>query len=150
MERRQRLTFAAIAVVIAAVAVIVLAGGGDDSTETAATTNPAATSTATAESTAEATGTPTAEPTPEVTEIRVRDGEVQGGEAEIEVDQGDTVRFRVTADVADHVHVHGYDKLADVAPGKPARFTFKATIPGIFEVELEDAGLPVARLRVNQ
>ena len=149
MERRQRLTFAAIAAVIAIVAVIVLAGGGDDSTETTATTTATATPTPDAEATAEATETPTPEPTPEMTQIRVRDGEVQGGEAEIEVDRGDTVRFAVTADVADHVHVHGYDKLADVGPGQPARFSFKATIPGIFEVELEEAGLPIARLRVN-
>ncbi len=32
----------------------------------------------------------------------------------------------VTAEVTDHVHLHGYDLMADVAPGKPARIEFTA------------------------
>jgi hypothetical protein len=47
------------------------------------------------------------------------------------------------------VHLHGYDVMVDVAPGKPARLRFKATIPGRFEVELEDRGLHIAELEVR-
>jgi hypothetical protein len=45
--------------------------------------------------------------------------------------------LRVASDSTDHVHVHGYDKFADVAPGKVGEVTFVANIPGVFEVELE-------------
>lgn len=59
------------------------------------------------------------------------------------------VTITVTADVADEVHLHGYDLKADVAPGKPATFTFKATKTGIFEVELEKKGLKLFELTVK-
>ena len=52
----------------------------------------------------------------------------------------------VTSDVADHIHLHGYDMTRDVAPGKPARLGFPATIVGTVEVELEDRGVPLARI----
>ena len=65
------------------------------------------------------------------------------------VEQGEKVAIVVGSDVADHVHLHGYDKFADVAPGKPARLVFVASIPGRFEVELEDRGLQIADLEVR-
>jgi plastocyanin len=155
MSRQQRLAFAGIAAVIAVVAVIVLAGGSsDDEPETAATATPTATATATADAGAQDTpepeSTPTPEPKPETLEIVVEGGKVKGGEATIDVEQGDQVRFTVKSDKADHVHVHGYDVLRDVAPGGTARFNFKADIPGVFEVELEDSHVQIARLRVKQ
>ena len=55
----------------------------------------------------------------------------------------------ITADVSDHVHVHGYDRLADVRPGRPARISLRLTIPGIFEIELEEHGLLIAELEVR-
>ena len=64
-------------------------------------------------------------------------------------DKGDGVVVLVTSDVADEVHVHGYDLMRDVAPGAPARIAFQATIPGRFEIELEDRGVQIAELTVN-
>jgi hypothetical protein len=55
----------------------------------------------------------------------------------------------VTSDVADHVHVHGHALFADVAPGQPVRFRFRATIPGRIEVELEDTHTLLAELSVR-
>ena len=40
--------------------------------------------------------------------------------------------------------------MRDVAPGKPARLPFKATIPGRFEVELEDRGVQIADITVTR
>lgn len=57
--------------------------------------------------------------------------------------------MRVTADVSDEVHVHGYDVFADVAPEAPAELTLTADIPGIFEVELESSGLVLFDLQVG-
>ena len=45
--------------------------------------------------------------------------------------------------------MHGYD-LTDLAPGTPGRAsTFDATIPGVFEVELHDAGTVLLSLQVR-
>jgi hypothetical protein len=51
--------------------------------------------------------------------------------------------------VSDHVHLHGYDIVRDVAPGRPAVIRFRATTAGRFEVELEDRGLQIAELEVR-
>jgi len=55
----------------------------------------------------------------------------------------------VTADRADEVHVHGYDRMVDVEPGKPAVLEFTANLPGVFEVELEEASLKLVELQVQ-
>ena len=64
---------------------------------------------------------------------------VEGGAAKIEVTKGQIVRFVVTSDAPDDIHVHGYDIERSAAPGKPARFSFKADIEGIFEIESHEA-----------
>jgi hypothetical protein len=86
-----------------------------------------------------------------VTTVRivVRSGKVRGGIQRATVEQGKKVAIVVGSDVADHVHVHGYDKFADVTPGKAARLVFVASIPGRFEVELEDRGLQIADIEVR-
>jgi Cu/Zn superoxide dismutase len=79
----------------------------------------------------------------------IRDGEPVGGVAELEYDAGEDVRFEVTSDVADEVHVHGYDLLEQVPAGGTVSFDFPAEIEGIFEVELEGRRVQIAELRVN-
>jgi hypothetical protein len=149
VSRAQRLTFAAIAVAIAVVAVVVvLASSGNDEEEatgTGATPTPTATASPGAESTPSATETPTPTPTPKPKPPLVTQGTV----TKLRFTEGETVRFRVRADVADHVHVHGYDLMKDIEPGQTITFAFPATIPGIFEIELEDAGEQIAQLRVD-
>lgn len=90
-------------------------------------------------------------PAPGATTIEVT---VSGGKAStpkqlVDVPVGSPVELVVTSDVADEVHVHGYDKSAEVAPGTPARLGFTASIPGVFEVELENAKLRLVQLRVQ-
>jgi hypothetical protein len=65
------------------------------------------------------------------------------------VKQGKQFVLIVSADVSDHVHLHGYDLMADVAPGRPARIRFKASIAGRFEIELENRGLLIGQLEVR-
>jgi hypothetical protein len=81
--------------------------------------------------------------------VIVRGGVPAGGVVRESTDKGDRVVVLVTSDVADEVHVHGYDLSRDVAPGAPARIAFPATIPGRFEIELEDRGVQIAELTVN-
>ena len=48
----------------------------------------------------------------------------------------------------DHVHLHGYDLMADVAPGRARHDPVHARrSPGRFEIELEDRGTPDRRAR---
>ncbi len=65
------------------------------------------------------------------------------------VKQGREVAIVVRSDLSDHIHLHGYDLMADVAPGSPARIQFVADTPGRFELELEDRGLQIADLEVR-
>jgi FtsP/CotA-like multicopper oxidase with cupredoxin domain len=147
MSRNQRIALVVVALVVAVVAFVIARPGGDDDngTERAAQTAPAQTETGAAEETAE-TQTETEPPTPpepEISRIRVRGGSVVGGVQRVQATKGDTVRIVVTSDAPDEIHLHGYDVYEDVAPGKPARFVFRADIEGIFEIEshvAEDAG----------
>ncbi|HEU4392022.1 MAG TPA: hypothetical protein VFR04_00145 [Solirubrobacterales bacterium] len=84
-----------------------------------------------------------------VPSIVIRGGEPVGGVKELEYDAGDEIRFEVESDVADEVHVHGYDLMQDVPAGGTVSFDFPAEIEGIFEVELEGRGEQIAELRVN-
>ena len=126
---------------------LVAACGGDDSAttiiDTTTTIPPATTETTTTET--------TPPPPPGPTEIRivVVNGAPQGGIVREKVKKNDRVVLIVRSDVTDHVHLHGYDIMRDVAPGKPARLPFKATIPGVFEVELEDRGVRIADISVT-
>jgi hypothetical protein len=140
---------------VAAVAVLAVAfglarpGGGDDASPTAS--EPAQTGQpATVEDAAAPTATaPAAAPRPAATPIAVRGGQPVGGVATIEVEKGDTLRFTVSSDQSDEVHVHGYDLERPVGPGAPARFSFTADADGIFEVELHGSGAQIASLEVQ-
>lgn len=81
--------------------------------------------------------------------VEVKDGEVRGDVQRVDVPVGGTVDLRVTSDVGDTVHVHGYDLEKHVDAGQPASVAFTADIPGQFEVELEDRGLKVAEITVG-
>ena len=120
---------------------------------TAATTEPepATTEATTTEATTtEPPPTTTAPPVPDVVTIRVTVG-ANGVESvrRFSVRRGREVVLVVTSELADHVHLHGYDLMADVAPGAPGTIRFTADAPGRFEIELEDRGLPIAELEVR-
>ena len=135
MSRNQRLSFLGIAAVIAVVAIIVLTTGGGSDGDGQDSASSAATATATPSS------TPTPKPQPPLL--------VAGKVAKLRFDEGETVRFRVRNDAPEHIHIHGYDIMKDVEPGKTANVSFKADITGIFEIEFEDSAQQIAELRVD-
>ena len=122
--------------------------GGDDG-ESAATTTETTTTSETRTTTTTTETTPPPPPGPTEIRIVVVDGAPKGGIVREKVEKNDRVVLIVRSDVSDHVHLHGYDIMRDVAPGKPARLPFKATIPGRFEVELEDRGVQIADITVT-
>jgi len=128
MTRRPRhLVSAAVAA-----ALMILAGCGDDAASSSTTTTSGSINT---------TGAVTIE-------VGYAGGSITGG-GRRSAALGQTVVIKVTSDVADEVHLHGYDKKADAAPGTVATITFIADKPGIFEVELEKKGLKLFELEVK-
>lgn len=111
----------------------------DETTETGETT----------ETTETSETTTAAEPSALRVEVEVRDGGPVGGVERVDVERGERVVLVVRSDVADHVHVHGIDIFRDVAPGSPARLSFRPRTPGVIEVELEDRHLLLAELEVR-
>jgi hypothetical protein len=114
--------------------------------ETAAPTTPAGTTTTVVTVTDTVGQTEPEGPGP--VRISFVEGEVTGPRRP-EFTVGDRIVLIVRADVEDEVHVHGYDLMAAVAPGAPARISFEADSEGRFEVELEDRHLPLTELIVE-
>jgi heme/copper-type cytochrome/quinol oxidase subunit 2 len=107
-----------------------------------------ATTTTVATTTVETTTT-TPEDQPQRVNVRFENGEVVGGLVTADIEEGARVVLSVRADVTDEVHLHGYDLSTDVVPGQVARITFTADQVGVFEVELEELGVPIAELSVS-
>ena len=150
MSRGGRLGLIAAAIAVAVVAFLIARPGGDDDEgEKGARSADTTTEPGSSLSRPPVNGHGGREPEPRVERIRVRGGEPVGGMKELEVEKGERIRFAVSADVSERVHVHGYDLFEDVRPGRDARFDFRADIEGIFEIELEDSHTPIAELRVE-
>ena len=82
-------------------------------------------------------------------EIGFADGKATGDTGRLKVSVGDSVSITVRSRRSDEVHLHGYDLSAPVRVDLPAIITFDAKIPGVFELELEDAGVKLATLQVQ-
>jgi hypothetical protein len=129
-------------------------GGEGASSVTTTGASPSETATGETTSTTETeagttTETETAPAGPTQIRIVVRGGQPVGGVKRPTVRQGDRVVLVVRSDVADEVHLHGYDIKRDLTPGVPAQLAFRATIAGRFEVELEELGVLLADLEVR-
>ncbi len=82
-------------------------------------------------------------------EVTFVGGAVRGGVLRFGVPLGSAVELVVASDVADQVHVHGYDRLSYVTAGASTILRFTADLPGVFDVELEQRGAPLAQLQVS-
>ena len=135
---------------IAAGAFVALRPDDDDdaaSAPAAATTTTVTTPAAT--TTTPAATTPAPKPKPKAVVIRTAQGAPLAGVRKVEVDKGDTVRIDVTSDVAEEVHVHGYDREVAIPAGGRAKVRFPASIDGRFEIELHGSGAQIGELTVN-
>lgn len=129
------------AVALAVVLLVVLRDDGEDKTK----------STSETASSKEAKSSPkeTAKKVPAITTITVRGGQPVSGVADLTYNQGEQVRFTVDSDVAEEIHLHGYDISKEVEAGGSVTFDFAAEIEGIFEVELEQSAVQIAELTVE-
>ena len=135
--------------VLLTTAALVLCGcAGTDGTSGASPASPASASSPEA-SEASAGSTTASTPAGRRIEVTVAAGEVSGGTGRVPVSAGEQVTLVVTGDVADEIHVHGYDLTATLSPGTPAELVFDAGVPGVFEVELHEAGTVLLTLQVG-
>ncbi len=124
MTRNRRIGLLVAAVAVAVVAFVIVPSGSDDNSSSG------------------------------VTHISVKGGVLVGDPQTIEAKKNDTVQIVVSSDAPDQIHLHGYDIEKEAAPGRPARFKFKANVEGAFIIEshaAEDAGKEplLARLHVG-
>jgi hypothetical protein len=83
-------------------------------------------------------------------DITIAGGKISaGGQAVVKAKSGQTVRINAVSDVPESLHVHGYDKVVDLKPGKPGSVEFKTSTKGIFEVETHESGKLVFKLQVS-
>jgi hypothetical protein len=140
----------AVVLLVAGFALTSCGGDGGDTTETTQTETTTGTTTeTTTDTTTTDTTTEEQPPGPTVVRVRVVGGVPKGGIVRKTVKQGDRVVLVVTSDVADEVHLHGYDISRDVRARGTARIRFLAKVPGRFEVELEKRGVQIADLTVE-
>ncbi|MBV9032144.1 MAG: hypothetical protein JO364_17935 [Pseudonocardiales bacterium] len=90
-----------------------------------------------------------AAPTVRTISITVRGGKASGETGQVMVPLGTPLVVSVSSDVADEIHVQGYDRKARVPAGTTASVTFTANAPGVFEVELASSKLALLQLRVS-
>ena len=130
---------------------VALAGCGGGSKSSAPTTSTVAPATTTVPSTTTTTTTTKTTTTagPVTIRVLIKGGKPVGGIQRATVKKGQKVAVVVHSDVADEVHVHGYDLHKDVDPGGTVHIVFPATITGVFEAELEDRKLQIIEFTVK-
>ena len=147
----RNLAIAAAALVVAVVLFVVLQGDDDGGTATTTAAQPSepAGGGGNGPTGGNAGGGGQKPPTPEVARIVVRNGQPVGGVQELDFAKGEAIRFDVESNVAEEIHLHGYDVTKDVTAGGTASFDVPATLEGVFEAELHHSGAPLAEITVT-
>jgi hypothetical protein len=81
--------------------------------------------------------------------VSVSGGKVNPEPHRVNVKKGALVRLTVASDVADQIHIHGYDLEKDIPAGGSATLEFTADQSGLFEVETHETGLQLVQLLVR-
>ncbi|MFN2478119.1 MAG: hypothetical protein ABR615_02970 [Pseudonocardiaceae bacterium] len=81
--------------------------------------------------------------------VKVRGGKASGDTGKVTVPLGTPVVISVSSDVADEIHVHGYERAVKVPAASTASVVFTANKPGTFDVELENPKLALLQLQVG-
>jgi heme/copper-type cytochrome/quinol oxidase subunit 2 len=82
-------------------------------------------------------------------ELVVKDKKLVSGEETLKVNQGDEVTIKITSDISDEFHLHGYDKSIDLEKDTQAQLKFTADKTGRFEYELENSKIDLGALEVQ-
>ena len=100
--------------------------------------------------TTEPPAAPETEPAPpRIPTVAFAGGKPTGGVRKLSFTKGDEVSFKVRSDVAEEIHVHGFDLHKDVEAGKSVTFAFPAKFDGKYEVEMEGSATQIASLEIQ-
>ncbi len=151
--------FAIVAVALVVLALgVVLATRSDEADAPTGSAEVTTTETVTAEAGAPPAATTTESPDPvaapapkpdPVPTVAFAGGKPKGGVQKLEFKKGDDVEFKVTSDVGEEIHVHGFDIKKDIEPGKSVTFAFPAKFDGKYEVEMEGSATQIASLEIQ-
>lgn len=94
------------------------------------------------------TGPETEETGGPVIELVIIDGDLDGGARRESVQLGETVTLGVSGNSDGEIHVHGYDLFVHLVNGA-GELVFEASIPGVFEIELEGSHTLLVRMEVS-
>lgn len=119
------------------------------SSSAAAASTSAAETTASSAAATSATPSAAAKPAGTLVEVVFSGDNVETENPVVRIKKGSTVTVRVTSDIDDEIHVHGYDLTKKVPANGTAEITFKADQAGTWEVELEDEHVELVKLRVQ-
>ena len=97
---------------------------------------------------------PSIAPTPAPPAIRIIEvaytgGKVVTADSRVQTTLGEKIILRISSDVAEQIHVHGYDVYADVPAGGSVDVALTMTLSGGYQVELHEAGRPLLQLRTS-
>ena len=81
-------------------------------------------------------------------ELVARSGRRASGPDVVRLKKGDLIMLTVTSDVADELHLHGYDLHLRLLPDHPATLSFTAARTGRFSAELHKAGAKLTTLEI--
>lgn len=87
--------------------------------------------------------------TSKVFTLVVKNKQLVSGPETIQVTQGDDVDIKITSDLPEELHLHGYDKSLDLEASQEAELKFQANLTGHFEYELEKSQTPIGALEVQ-
>jgi hypothetical protein len=153
---RQRIVLLALAavVLVGGIALASLSGGDDEPSSASETTAQQAPETGTTGSGTTGAEEPAEEepppaPKPRVETIEMEDRAPVGEPQTLEYERGETIRLRFRSDVAEEVHIHGFDRYVDVPAGGTKTERFEASLEGIFEVESHGSGELLAKLQIS-
>jgi hypothetical protein len=133
---------------------LVLAGCSGSNTPASAPSNIPSTAPTSASTTNSApTETPSATPSGQQADVTINvtvaNGKVNPSGASIQAKTGQTVLVTAVSDTAEELHIHGYNKLLELSPGKPASVKFTANMKGTFEIETHKRTRLIAKLVVS-
>jgi hypothetical protein len=142
-------------VVAAALFALVLSGcGSEESPSAGSPSTPPSAPTSTPVS-SHPTTTPSSTPTPVVpaadvvVDVKIAGGKSTPSGQTVKAKTGQKIRITAVSDVADSLHVHGYDKTLELKPGRSVSVEFTADTKGSFEVETHESGKLVFKLQVS-
>ncbi len=81
-------------------------------------------------------------------ELVVAKGRLVSGDPVVKLKKGDRVQLAITADTADELHLHGYNKRLSLKPGQRALLDFVAGKTGRFTYELHHADIELGAIEV--